>query len=234
MSDQIALLVDSARDLRTSRIQWDSEALSSLCTVMLYFRTWSIWLFTIPMQVVLTFRTLAIWERNVNVAILLAVSGVTYNLTILVGTVIETKNFRCQKIARDDRPNPTLEPLQDCYSGIMEISSTVAKFDFGALMIFDCTKTRARVLGVLLRDVLSVVNLLLTTFLPLKRITLMGSLAPALVTAQSIGASHIILNLRSYFSEMRQPSEFHSGMSFAERPTILDELSWQRGPDDAS
>ncbi|TDL24530.1 hypothetical protein BD410DRAFT_93253 [Rickenella mellea] len=210
---------------------------------MLYFRTWSIYVFSIPMQIVLTLRTWAIWERDLRVAAILIIAEAIYNVTVIVCDSILSKTYRYE-------PDALLGPLLDCYSGISGMSSTIVKVAFASLMIADAIvfvlilmraikegrRTRTGILRVLVRDgavyyavlfAFSVGNLFLTTFLPLKRITLMGSLAPALLVAKSIGASHIVLNLREYFYGQQQMSELLSGINFGERRTILDEISRQ-------
>ncbi|TDL19802.1 hypothetical protein BD410DRAFT_791684 [Rickenella mellea] len=134
-------------------------AMFTFCAVMLYFRTWSLWLCTLPLQVTLSLRTLAIWERDWRAAVVLAIGAATYNICVLVGDILLTKWYRYIR-------NPLLEPLLDCYSGITGLSATITKLGFASLMFYDgvmfililirtlqeVRKTRARLLVILLRD----------------------------------------------------------------------------------
>ncbi|TDL19817.1 hypothetical protein BD410DRAFT_397952 [Rickenella mellea] len=102
--------------------------------------------------------------------------------------------------------------------------------------IVDGRCTRTRLLGILLRDgaiyyavlfAFGVADIFMTSLFPLKRTTLIGVLEPAQLAAKSIGACHIVLNLKMYFNQ-RQPTiapEHASAIDFVDRRTILDELS---------
>ncbi|TDL18580.1 hypothetical protein BD410DRAFT_493444 [Rickenella mellea] len=61
--------------------------------------------------------------------------------------------------------------------------------------------------------------------LPPQRAIIAIYVSTVIFVAQSIGASHIILNLRKYSSE--RPENIVSGINFAERRTIMGELSRQ-------
>ncbi|TDL14674.1 hypothetical protein BD410DRAFT_845835 [Rickenella mellea] len=162
---------------------------------------------------------MSLWVKHLVIRIFADAMGyggamfTTYNICVLVSYILLSKWFRYV-------PNPLLEPLLECYSGVTGFTVTTTKLGFSSLMVYDGVmfililiktvregrKSRARILTILFRDgmiyyavlfALSIADLIATT-LPRFEVTLVGSLAPALLAAQSIGASHIILNLRKY------------------------------------
>ncbi|TDL19812.1 hypothetical protein BD410DRAFT_791697 [Rickenella mellea] len=203
-----------------------------ICAFMLFFMTWSLWMITFPLQIVLGLRTIAIWERDRLVTALVVLGTVAYNTTLLISSLLSSKSYRC-----------LLGSLLGCYSGDFGFSTTLIKLTYSALMAYEgmlfiliSIKAiqggrvgRGRLIVILLRDgaiyyavifAFSIANVALANFISLTRIMLAGSLAPAMLAAQSIGACHIILNLRKYsygqgYGSIRTPY----------RSTLLEEFS---------
>ncbi|TDL14665.1 hypothetical protein BD410DRAFT_809547 [Rickenella mellea] len=198
-----------------------------------FIETWgsrSLWLCTFPLQITLSLRTLAIWDRDWRATVVLGVGAATYNISVLVGSVLLTKWFRYV-------PNPLLELLLGCYGGFTGLTTTITKSGFASLMFYDgvmfiliLIKTvREGMIYYAVLFALSLANLLMATSLPQFELTLVGSLAPALLVAQSIGASHIILNLRKYaHADETLTSGQLSGIRYSERRSIFDEFTFTR------
>ncbi|TDL17153.1 hypothetical protein BD410DRAFT_843850 [Rickenella mellea] len=150
-------------------------------------------------------------------------------------------------------------PYSDVPNGSEKLAEAIlTKLGFASLMIYDGLmfililirtfhegrKTRARILTILFRDgmiyytvifALSAVNLLKATSPDQFKGSLIGSLAPTLLAAQSIGASHIILNLRKYaYRSQMLTSVQLTSIRYSERRTILDEFMFSQAtaPDD--
>ncbi|TDL19813.1 hypothetical protein BD410DRAFT_830082 [Rickenella mellea] len=212
-------------------------SLPNVCDFMLFFTTWSLWMITFPLQIVLGLRTIAIWERDRRVTALVVLGTVAYNITLLIGDVLLSRQYHYHA-------QPILEPVLGCYSGVFGVSPTLTKIVYSALMAYEgilfvliLSKAvrshrigRGQLIIILLRDgamyyaaifAFSIANVILTDFVSLTRIMLSAALAPAMLAAQSIGACHIILNLRKYsyyqgrYASIRTP----------ERRTLLEELS---------
>ncbi|TDL19830.1 hypothetical protein BD410DRAFT_873656 [Rickenella mellea] len=199
------------------------------------------WMCQIPMQIILVLRTVAIWERNRKVTFLLVVGALIHNVSALTSNIVLTRSIRYH-------PDPAMQALLACYSGFTGISIVWSKLGFAALMLFDTimfslilTKTvqdgrstHTRLIPILFRDgaiyyavlfALSIANIAVANSANLKASTLEGALSPALVVAHSIGASHVVLNLRKYSYGGQMPTEQISGIQYMERLTIIDEFS---------
>ncbi|TDL18584.1 hypothetical protein BD410DRAFT_842754 [Rickenella mellea] len=209
-----------------------------------YYVAWAQWLYCIPFQLVLFLRVLAVWESDRKVAGILAiVASVYYSSMIAIGVIL-TKSFR--------RPEPlealVTESLQECFTSLPGTFLRLARFAYGLCLLSDGVmftlilvkaiiterRARARLLSYLLRDgsvyytvlfALSIGSVSMAVILPAERVILALSFSTAIFVAQSIGASHILLYLRKYSTE--EQIQTVSGMQFADRRTIMDELSRQ-------
>ncbi|TDL14142.1 hypothetical protein BD410DRAFT_846303 [Rickenella mellea] len=243
MIDPVVQLIAIAQDIRTSKI------LSLAATVVLAYDT----ILTIPEPdetrgdygyIILALRTLAIWDRDWRATIILGIGAATFNISVLISASLLEKLEWLPYVAQ---PVSRFETLLHCYIGVTGPPAAITKLGFASLMFYDSVvfililirtvhegcKTRARILTILLRDgmiyyavlfALSVGNLIIATSLPQFKIALIASLAPALIAAGSIGASHIILNLRkhSYARHTLGLGQL-STMQYAERHMILDD-----------
>ncbi|TDL19815.1 hypothetical protein BD410DRAFT_397856 [Rickenella mellea] len=196
----------------------------------------------IPPTSCLGLRTIAIWERDRRVVTLVVIGTVAYNVTVLIGEILLTRSYHF-------KPQPILAPILGCYSGDFGISTTLTKILYACLMAYEGTlfililskaihggrAGRGKLIVILLRDgamyyavifAFSIANVVLTNFISLTRIMLAGSLAPALLAAQSIGACHIILNLRKYsFRRGRHGTSHLSDIHAPDKQTLVEEFS---------
>ncbi|TDL17162.1 hypothetical protein BD410DRAFT_843861 [Rickenella mellea] len=177
----------------------------------------------------LSLRTLAIWGRDWKAAVVLGVGAAIYNISVLASYILLTNQprFLVVSVKLDALMKLGFISLM-FYDGVMFTLILIRTVHEGR-------KTRAKILTILFRDgviyyavilALNAVNLNVATWTSASDVTLVGPLAPTLLAAQSIGASHIILNLRKYaYATHALPSIHLSSIRYQERRTILDEFT---------
>ncbi|TDL19814.1 hypothetical protein BD410DRAFT_873635 [Rickenella mellea] len=203
------------------------------------------------LTVVLGLRTIAIWERDRRIVALVVLGTVVYNITVLIGDALLSRQYHCSSFSRlistmlSDyiRISIGIDHAQPMNLIRLDIEQSRAQPPFadqigrGQLIIIllrDGAMYYAAIFGNLTPQLnylesnkssiyagFSIVNVILTYFVSLTRIMLSNALAPAMLAAQSVGACHIILNLRKY--SYRQGR--YGSIRTPERRTLWEELS---------
>ncbi|TDL14145.1 hypothetical protein BD410DRAFT_278208 [Rickenella mellea] len=216
-----------------------SELTCHSSIVVVNVRTWISWIPSFPLQITLSLRTLAIWGGDRKAAVVLGVAAATYNISVLVSYILLTIQL------------PNVQTIPERQGGLMKLGFGTLMFYDGVMFILILMKivqggreTRAKILTILFRDgviyyavilALNAANLMVATSSTAFDFTLVGPLVPTLLVAQSIGASHIILNLRKHaYASQALPSIQLSSIRYQERRTIMDEFRFSEptAPDD--
>ncbi|TDL17164.1 hypothetical protein BD410DRAFT_843863 [Rickenella mellea] len=208
------------------------------------------------LQATLSLRALAIWGRDWKAAVVLGVGAAIYNISVLVSYILLTIPLPYVEFS----PSKLGALMKLGFISLMFYDGVM----FSLILIRTVNegrKTRAKILAILFRDgmiyyaiilgitvsslpwsifdkpytALSAANLLMANSLAEFEVTLVGYLAPTVLAAQSIGASHIILNLRKYaYNNHILTSVQLSSIRYLERRTILDEFMFSQPtvPDD--